>query len=625
MPTAILIWVWICAYLNCVGWTLSALHQLNAVGYMVALLIGFVAFGAWWKQTSGRIIPRISWRKLKRRFRRPFPLAFLILAAMAFLSGALYAPTNYDALAYRIPRVLHWLAAGQWHWIHTIFPRINTRSCGIEWVSAPVIALLGTERWLFLINFISFLLLPGLVFSVFTQLGVRRRVAWPWMWIVPTGYGYLLQAGSIGNDLFGATFALVAVDFALRANRSRLPRDFFTSLLAAALMTSAKTNNLPLLLPWAVAILPALGWMRRRTLMVLAVGAWALLASVLPTLVLNFKYCGDWSGLVLETSGLKKDPVFMAGANTVLLAMENFVPPVFPLAGRWNQFADRAMPAGLGERLRQTIPWPEQLPEMQIEENAGLGFGVCVLLLASMVAAMFTGRNHPGDPGPGDRGGRWQTCVRLAPIVSLVALLTQSHMGDSSRLVIAYYAFLLPPVLVCAGHEWVVTRRWWRISAFAVFIMAAGLLVVSPPRPLFPALTLAEKLSARQPDSRGLARLREVYSVYRGRNDGFAPARALLPPNLKVLGMVTFDDPETSLWRPFGSRRIEQICPGDTAVELKQRGIEYILVKEEVLEQFFKCPLNDWLKRMNAQVIQTMPLNLRASRGALDWYLVKLQ
>jgi len=360
-------------------------------------------------------------------------------------------------------------------------------------------------------------------------------------------------------------------------------------------------------------------------LMVLAVGAWALLASALPTLVLNFKYCGDWSGLVLETSGLKKDPVFMAGANTVLLAMENFVPPVFPLAGRWNQFADRAMPAGLGERLQQTIPWPEQLPEMQIEENAGLGFGVCVLLLASMVAAMFTGRNHPGDTRPVDRDRKWQTCVRLAPIVSLVALLTQSHMGDSSRLVIAYYAFLLPPVLVCAGHEWVVTRRWWRISAFAVFIMAAGLLVVSPPRPLFPALTLVEKLQARRPDSRGLARLREVYSVYGGRNDGFAPARALLPPDLKVLGMVTFDDPETSLWRPFGSRRIEHVCSGDTAVELKQRGIEYILVKEDVLEQFFKCPLNDWLKRMNAQVIQTMPLNLRASRGALDWYLVKLQ
>lgn len=628
MPTLILLWVWLCAYLNCVGWGLSALHQLNPGGYVVALVLGFAGLLLWRKKTSARIFPQISRRKLKRRFRRPFPLAFLILAAMVFLGGVLYAPTNYDALAYRIPRVLHWLAAGQWHWIHTILPRINTRSCGIEWVFTPFIALLKTDRWLFLISFISFIFLPGLVFSVFTRLGVRRRVAWYWMWMVPTGYGFLLQAGSIGNDLLGATFALAAVDFALRANRSRRSRDFFASLLAAAMMTSAKTNNLPLLLPWAVAILPSLGWMRRRTLMVLAVGAWALLASALPTMVMNFKYCGDWSGLVLETSGLKNDPVFQAEANTVLLAIGNFVPPVFPLAGQWNQFVDRVMPAGLGDRLQQTIMWHDgklQLPEMQMEENAGLGFGVCVLLLASIVAALFTGRNNPGDTWQRDRGLMWQTCVRLAPIVSLVALLTQSHMGGTSRLVIAYYAFLLPSVLVCAGHEWVVTRRWWRISAFAVFIMAAGLLVISPARPLFPALTLVEKLQARQPDSRRLARMREVYSVYRGRNDGFAPARAVLPPDLKVLGVVTFDDPETSLWRPFGSRRIEHICPGDTAAELKHRGIEYILVREEILERWFKCPLNDWLKRMNAQVIQTVPLDLRASSGALDWYLVKLQ
>ena len=628
MSTAVGIWVCFCAYLNCAGWVLSALHQLNAAGYAVALLLGGVAFATVWKPASERFSPHISWRKLQRRFRRPFPLAFLILAAMAFLGGALYAPTNYDALAYRIPRVLHWLAAGQWHWINTVFPRINSRSCGIEWVSAPVIALLGTDRWLFLINFISFLLLPGLVFSLFTQLGVRRRVAWHWMWIVPTGYGFLLQAGSMGNDLFGATFALAAVDFALRATRSRRPRDFFTSLLAAAMMTSAKTNNLPLLLPWAVAILPALGWMmRRRTLMILAVSAWALLASALPTMVLNFKHCGDWSGLVLETNGSKKDPVFLAGANTVLLVLGNFVPPVFPLAGQWNQFAARAMPAGLGERLQQTILSPDsklQLPEMQMEENAGLGCGVCVLLLASIAAAMFMGRNHPVATRQMDRGLMWQKCVRLAPIVSLVALLSQSHMGVTSRLFIAYYVFLLPPALVCAGHEWLVTRRWWRISAFAVFVMAAGLLVVSPPRPLFPALTLVEKLQARRPDSRPLTRMREVYFVYHGRNDGFAPARDVLPPNLKVLGVVTFDDPETSLWRPFGARRIEQICPGDTAVGLKQQGVEYILVKEEVLRQQFKCPLNDWLKQMNAQIVRTIPLNLRAAVGTTDWYLVKL-
>src|ERR1035441_1463585 len=187
MPTAILIWVWFCAYLNCAGWTLSVLHQLNAAGYLVALLIGFVAFVAWWKQTSERMLPRIHWQKFCRRFRRPFPLAFLILAGMAFLGGMLYAPNNYDALAYRTPRVLHWLAAGQWHWIHTDFARLNTRTAGFEWLTAPIFLLAGSDRPVFLLNVICFLLLPGRLFAVLTRLGVRSRAAWHWMWLFPSG------------------------------------------------------------------------------------------------------------------------------------------------------------------------------------------------------------------------------------------------------------------------------------------------------------------------------------------------------------------------------------------------------------------------------------------------------
>lgn len=226
MPTLVMLWVWLCAYLNCAGWTLSALHHLNAGGYAVALALGTIALVVWRKQTAPQVTRKIHWQKYRRRFRRPFPLAFLVLTVMAFLGGVLYAPTNYDALAYRLPRVLHWLAADQWHWIHTIFPRLNQRCCGIEWVSAPVFALLGTDRPLFLINSISLMFLPGLVFSVFTRLGVRRLVAWHWMWLVPTGYCYLLQAGSIGNDLFGAIFILAALDFALRARSSGSARIF---------------------------------------------------------------------------------------------------------------------------------------------------------------------------------------------------------------------------------------------------------------------------------------------------------------------------------------------------------------------------------------------------------------
>ena len=146
--------------------------------------------------------------------------------------------------------------ARQWFWIHTPDYRMNDRACGIEWLSAPLLLFTKSDRALFLLNFIPFLLLPGLIFSVFTRLGVRARVAWQWMWLLPTGYDFLLQAGSIANDTFPTVYALAAVDFAARAWQSRRAADLWHSILAAALLTGAKASNLPLLLPWAILIFP---------------------------------------------------------------------------------------------------------------------------------------------------------------------------------------------------------------------------------------------------------------------------------------------------------------------------------------------------------------------------------
>ena len=93
---------------------------------------------------------------------------------------------------------------------------------------------------------------------------------------------------------------------------------------------------------------------------------------------------------------------------------------------------------------------------------------------------------------------------------------------------------------------------------------------------------------------------------------------------MKILGLVTYDDPETSLWRPFGSREIKHVCPGDTAADLKARGIGYIFVKTEGFEGRFSCPPENWVARMNAQAVQKISLRLRAGEGPADWWLVKL-
>ena len=182
------IWIWVSVLASAAGWLLSALGQLNELGYAVFGAVG--AAGLWFgRKALGLTSPRglCHWKTVRARFCRWLPAGFVVLAFLVFLGGALYPPTNHTALTYRTPRVLHWLAEGHWHWIHTPNYRLNDRCCGFEWLTAPVLLFLKSDRGLFTLNFIPFLLLPGLTFSVCTRLGVRPRVAWHWMWLLPTG------------------------------------------------------------------------------------------------------------------------------------------------------------------------------------------------------------------------------------------------------------------------------------------------------------------------------------------------------------------------------------------------------------------------------------------------------
>ena len=291
------LWLWISALASVAGWTLSALGQLNRPGY-AAFFAVFAAVVFVCRKELGLVLGNKSSRgkKFLRRFRRPLPFCFAVLAFLVFLGGVFYPPSNYTGLNYRVARVLQWLAHGQWCWIHTPNFRMNDRACGIEWLTAPLLLFTKSDRALFLINFIPFLLLPGLIFSVFRRLGVRAGVAWHWMWLLPTGYNFLLQAASVANDTFPTLYALAALDFGCRAWISRRPADLWHSLLAAALLTGAKASNLPLLLPWVILIFRLLPVLRRKLATTSLVFLLAAAVSFLPTTILNIRYCGDWSG-----------------------------------------------------------------------------------------------------------------------------------------------------------------------------------------------------------------------------------------------------------------------------------------------------------------------------------------
>jgi len=641
-PGPVAIWVWLCAFLNCAGWALSALHELNPAGYAAALAIGLAAILFWKKSREGReagegkklqpsIFSRPSrdiFRKLFSRFRKPFPLAFLILAAMAFLGGAIYAPNNFDALTYRIPRVLHWLAANQWQWIHTPDPRMNTRACGFEWLTAPLLALTRSDRLFFLPNLVSFLLLPGLIFGVFTRLGVRRCVAWHWMWLLPAGFCFILQAGSVANDLFGAVFALAALDFALRAIKSRQPSDVWLSILAAALLTGAKASNLPLLLPWFVALLFSVRLLLKRPVILAAVAVMAFFSSFLPNAIFNFEQCGDWTGSVLEPSPFRiHKPLIGIAGNSANLILQNLPLPVMPLPHETGEkiareFLPQTFLAAFDGNF-ETYFGSHWGSGIQTEDGAGLGFGFCLLIPASLLAALFYRRRFAGGPARIALARNQRIILLILPWISLMAYMTAAGMAEAARLVTPYYALLLPLLLACPAHELIVRQRWWRWSALAIFLMAFFLLILSPPRPLFPAQTVFKHFN---PKNAFLARSEISYFENFQRHDALGAARDLLPKQIGAVGFVSGgNDIETSLWLPYGSRQVEDVLPSDGAADLRARGIQYVVLAGETLAARGET-LDGWLKKYDAKkigqvsIVRTMPPYVPAG-----WFVARLE
>jgi hypothetical protein len=622
------IWIWVSVLASVAGWLLSALGQLNRSGY--AVLSGVVAALLWLGRKHLVLSApewTLNWNKVRARFRRWLPACFVGLAFLVFLGGALYPPTTHTAMTYRTPRVLHWLAEGHWHWIHTSDYRMNNRCCGLEWLSAPVLLFTGSDRGLFLINFIPFLLMPGLTFSVFTRLGVRPRVAWYWMWLLPTGYNFLLQAGSLGNDTFPTIYALAAVDFGLRAWAARRPADLWYSVLAAGLLTGAKASNLPLLLPWAILVMGLWRLATRRPVMSLMVMLLAAVVSALPTVVLNVRYCGDWSGLVLEHAGMNmKDPIVGVWGNALLLLSNNFVPTFFPLAGWWNRSALSILPHAL------TVPMVanfEQgfilLGEMPTEDWVGLGFGLSVLLAAALGRSFFhTGSGaNPGWAGSRlvPRGVQW--CVLVASWLSLLAYCIKSGMVTPARLISPYYPLLLPALLAGARQADIVRRRWWRMMVGGVLLLALLVLVLTPGRPLWPAQTVLSKVLACKPGQRSVARALAVYSVYEMRSDPLARMRALLPKGLSLVGfMGTADDIDISLWRPFGQRRVEHVLLSESPEQIHRRHIRYMVVGGFNLSEH-NTTLAAWQERTGAELVATTTATMLVSQGPQPWYLLR--
>jgi hypothetical protein len=223
------------------------------------------------------------------------------------------------------------------------------------------------------------------------------------------------------------------------------------------------------------------------------------------------------------------------------------------------------------------------------------------------------------------RPDRIQTLVVILSAVGFCVYCAKSGFSGVGRYFGFYFLYIVPAVLWLPGFRALVLRRLWKALCCLVFVMAAMLLVISPARPLWPvgAILKASQGGAIPLPKGFLQRIEAVYSTYAERNRAFAPLLARFPAEEKVLGTVTCDDPETSLWKPFGKRVIKHITPDDTAETLRSRGVRIAAFDPTTFRNRMGMTYQSWLSGVGGRECGRVTLRLRAGTGPIDWIIVQ--
>lgn len=620
------LWVLWATWCQWCGWGLSALHLLSGRGYLLALPF-LLGAGWWWLQATAGPGPAPDFSRLakfRRRFSRPLPLIYLGIAGLSLVAALLYAPWSFDATTYRLPRLLAWWTAHHWYWIGTVDHRLDYSSCGYEWQMLPVVIFTHTDRLIFLLSWIPFLLLPGLVFGAFRALGVGGRSARRWMWLLPAGFCYALQSSGLQNDGYMALYTLVFTSLVVLAARRRRVDFLWVALLAGALLTSAKLSNLPLGLPLGLLLLPALRvvkWFGWKTIVVLVI---AIGCSFAPLAFLCWQHTGDWTGD--PTDQWHAHPRNAAGAlaaNTIALVNDTAQPPLFPVAKKINAALQPLNQSPFMRWLRWAQPNSDGVVfgDMVYEGSAGLGCGLGLYVLFLLAGAWFV---KPATAGlRGDFPWAW----RLAPWAAWLALtvmLAEVAFSHVTRYAAPYYPLLFISILLRPRLAALERRNIAGVIAGVAMLAAVPVILFTPARPLIPFERLARIFP--RPALQALAAKYHYWAVLR---DDLAPLRDQLPLGVARVGYAAgFKDASYGLSQPLGRRVVVELGLPLGAKTPPPADLDYAVVTARGLQTRYGLDLPAWLALNRAELVFELKRNtsLTSANPAYEsWYLVRFR
>ena len=608
-----IIWVaWSCI----AGWSLSALGALHTVGYLASLPVFIVAAILFWRKTAPPYPRQRRMAKWLRRLTNSYALtAFCIIAALVFIGAIAHAPSNYDGVNYRLPRLLYWLQENHWHWIEGLDHRQNVSGMGHEWMIAPFIAITRSDRALFLINFIPFLLLPGLFFTAARGMGMRLRVAKWWMWLWPMAYGITLQAGSIGNDLLPATLALASLSFASEAKRSRPALCLFFSALAAAATTGAKSTTLPLGLPLGIYWC----WVAWSTLsprdiikVTCAAIPLAIPCSFLPLAIACLHHTGHWSGNPGNRHGAQaKHPVAGIIGNSIEIGCGLLQPPILPSSKKINETIEQAV---------EDQPWYQWTKkgnplykfytggEISREEYSGVGIGITLLLLTAVPLRQLDRRRYA------NACTTLQWVMLTSTLVALLAFMSKMGTGGIARLSLPYLAISLLSLLFffrCAPADRSLFGRW--LPLIPALCLLPGL-ILNPNRPLLPMDALAAHPSL---PAAYRQRIESVYQAYQNRSSILTPLLENIPLEDSIGFAGGGNHSALGLFKPYGKRKVLSLTRSN------EYFAEWIVGTSEGIEKRMGISFQDWEAKSGYRLVERKEIISLATIGPETWYIYK--
>jgi hypothetical protein len=611
------LWILFSAWSSLSGWGLSVFRWLNPAGIAFSYVLFFGGLVLFRSQLQGGV-GRIGWRRFRSRFWAP--RIWLALAVLACVGGIAYAPSNYDFLTYRFTRVLNWSWNEGWGWIPTVNERMNYSGTGFEWLMTPLFVVFKTDRLFFLINFISYLLLPGVIFSVFSHLGIGKRISWWWMWVLPCGYGYILEAASVGNDFVAVLYFLASLHYLFQAKDSSSVKNPALSCLAIALMTGVKISNLPLVLPWLTLLFFRRSdfsgkWKPAMVAVILMVSADI---SFLPIALINLHFTGDYAGDPDNHEKQKlSNPVSALLGNSLELAKDNLAPPLLPRSFDW----DPLLPSDFRAKLLRDFPrFNLHLGELPIEEDAGMGLGIVLFACLFVVGGI---RARVGEPGLAAVRNNQAVWVAGAGAVALLVYMAKVGGEAPARLIAAYYPLLIAGILALVSLDGRMVRRpVFKWVGHLAMLSALPVVILCPARPLFPVQVVSRLMVASHVPAGMITRYNQVYRTYAERADAFRELTALIPPGERIIGFLqNGDDSEAALWRPFGTRKVVDVTPGDSAEGLKARGIHFVVVGQDALTNHYHTTAALLAAKWSASAVAEESLVLKAHLGPETWYL----